>query len=181
MNSMLDQQTYMINQPALQQQELRTYRFGDSYITQTEIVYETEWFFAIFDKYPVTAGHTLIISKRRFINLVDMQSHEWMDLYTAIRTVLGRIRTFDLEKFYINKINMTQDNKSKKFMLDVLNNLRFDKMIEGFNVGINDGISAGRTVNHFHIHIIPRYKNEVRRGNNGVRMVIPSRGDFQTG
>jgi diadenosine tetraphosphate (Ap4A) HIT family hydrolase len=177
---MLDQQSYMINQPSGLQTEIRTYRFGDSYITQQEVVYETEWFFAIFDKYPVTPGHTLIISKRKFVNLIEMQSHEWMDLYTIIRTVLGRIRTFDLEKFYINKINMTQDNHSKKFMLDALNNLRFDRSIQGFNVGINDGESAGGSVKHFHIHVIPRYKSEVRRGNNGVRMVVPWKGDFKS-
>ena len=29
----------------------------------------------------------------------------------------------------------------------------------GFNVVQNNGISAGQTVFHFHVHIIPRYEN----------------------
>ena len=29
---------------------------------------------------------------------------------------------------------------------------------DAFNIGINDGAEAGRTVHHLHIHIIPRYK-----------------------
>ena len=30
---------------------------------------------------------------------------------------------------------------------------------DGFNVVQNNGISAGQTVFHFHVHIIPRYEN----------------------
>ena len=160
------------------QTEIRTFRFGDSYITQEEVIYETEFFFAMFDKYPVTAGHTLIISKRRFLNLIDMQSNEWMDLYTLLKVVLGRIKTYDLEKFYINKLNFIQDTKAKNFMVDALNSLRFDKEIQGFNVGINDGETAGRKISHFHIHIIPRYKNDLKKYGGGIRNVVPSKSDF---
>ncbi|MCK5717562.1 MAG: HIT family protein, partial [Thiomargarita sp.] len=28
---------------------------------------------------------------------------------------------------------------------------------DGFNIGINDGVAAGQTVMHLHIHLIPRY------------------------
>lgn len=31
---------------------------------------------------------------------------------------------------------------------------------DGINILQNNGESAGQTVNHFHIHIIPRYKND---------------------
>ena len=31
---------------------------------------------------------------------------------------------------------------------------------EGFNIGINDGIVAGQTVMHLHIHLIPRYPGD---------------------
>ncbi|MBP9759207.1 HIT family protein [Candidatus Dojkabacteria bacterium] len=159
----------------------KTYKFGDSYITGQDVIYETEFFFALFDKYPVTPGHTLIVSKRKFLNLIDIQSNEWMDLYTLIKVILARIKTYDLEKFYINKINTIQDNTAKKFMLECLNYLRFDKDIQGFNIGMNDGESAGRKVYHFHMHIIPRYKNDLKKYGGGIRMVVPSKSDFITG
>jgi histidine triad (HIT) family protein len=31
---------------------------------------------------------------------------------------------------------------------------------EGFNLIVNNGMSAGQTVFHFHFHIIPRFKND---------------------
>jgi hypothetical protein len=30
----------------------------------------------------------------------------------------------------------------------------------GYNIGINDGIAAGQTVMHLHIHLIPRYAGD---------------------
>lgn len=43
----------------------------------------------------------------------------------------------------------------------------------GFNVGINCGDSAGQTVMHLHIHLIPRYEGDVEDPTGGVRGVIP--------
>ena len=49
---------------------------------------------------------------------------------------------------------------------------------DGFNVGINSGEYAGQTVFHMHIHLIPRYKNDVENPRGGVRNVIPGKGDY---
>jgi diadenosine tetraphosphate (Ap4A) HIT family hydrolase len=45
----------------------------------------------------------------------------------------------------------------------------------GFNVGINCGKDGGQTVPHMHIHLIPRYKNDVEDPRGGVRGVIPTK------
>jgi ATP adenylyltransferase len=50
---------------------------------------------------------------------------------------------------------------------------------EGFNVGINIGATAGQTVPHVHIHLIPRYAGDVENPVGGVRNVIPGRGDYR--
>jgi diadenosine tetraphosphate (Ap4A) HIT family hydrolase len=49
---------------------------------------------------------------------------------------------------------------------------------DGFNVGINVNESAGQTVGHVHIHIIPRYRGDVEEPRGGVRGVIPSNRDY---
>jgi ATP adenylyltransferase len=49
-----------------------------------------------------------------------------------------------------------------------------DNMVTGFNVGINTGTSAGQTVFHVHIHLIPRRDGDVVDPRGGVRGVIPS-------
>ena len=49
---------------------------------------------------------------------------------------------------------------------------------DGFNIGINDGSSAGQTVPHLHVHVIPRYKGDVPDPRGGIRHVIPSKADY---
>ena len=45
----------------------------------------------------------------------------------------------------------------------------------GFNIGINSGTAAGQTVFHCHIHLIPRYNNDMEDPRGGVRGVIPEK------
>ena len=35
--------------------------------------------------------------------------------------------------------------------------LDYEFVLQGYNIGINDGPAAGQTVLHLHIHLIPRY------------------------
>jgi len=50
-----------------------------------------------------------------------------------------------------------------------------DKRITGFNVGVNAGTSAGQTVMHCHIHLIPRRDGDMDDPRGGVRGVIPAK------
>lgn len=49
---------------------------------------------------------------------------------------------------------------------------------DGFNVGINIGETAGQTVPHVHIHLIPRYNKDVEDPTGGIRNVIPGKGKY---
>ena len=53
-----------------------------------------------------------------------------------------------------------------------------DPVVQGFNLGINDGRSAGQTVFHVHIHLIPRRSGDVQRPEGGVRGVIPGKSAY---
>ena len=44
---------------------------------------------------------------------------------------------------------------------------------DGYNIGINVGAAAGQSINHLHIHVIPRYRGDVENPKGGVRGVIP--------
>lgn len=48
-----------------------------------------------------------------------------------------------------------------------------DPSITGFNIGANCGVSAGQSVMHAHIHLIPRRDGDVPDPRGGVRGVIP--------
>ena len=49
---------------------------------------------------------------------------------------------------------------------------------DGFNVGININEEAGQTISHCHIHIIPRYKGDVKNPRGGIRGVILSKKEY---
>jgi ATP adenylyltransferase len=53
-----------------------------------------------------------------------------------------------------------------------------DPKIEGFNIGINNGVVSGQTVFHCHIHLIPRRKGDVENPRGGVRHIISGRGYY---
>ena len=50
-----------------------------------------------------------------------------------------------------------------------------DNSITGFNVGMNCGASAGQTIFHAHIHLIPRRDGDTSNPTGGVRGVIPDK------
>ena len=50
-----------------------------------------------------------------------------------------------------------------------------DESVDGFNIGINVGATAGQTVFHVHVHLIPRRIGDVENPKGGVRGVIPAK------
>jgi diadenosine tetraphosphate (Ap4A) HIT family hydrolase len=49
---------------------------------------------------------------------------------------------------------------------------------DGYNIGINDGPTAGQTVPHLHMHLIPRYKGDLTDPRGGVRWIIPEKAKY---
>ena len=49
---------------------------------------------------------------------------------------------------------------------------------DGFNIGINVVEMAGQSIFHVHIHLIPRYKGDVKNPKGGVRHIIPGKGYY---
>ena len=52
---------------------------------------------------------------------------------------------------------------------------RSDSTVTGFNIGANCGKSAGQTIMHAHIHLIPRRDGDTPQPKGGVRGVIPDK------
>lgn len=98
--------------------------------------------FAIEDKYPVTAGHMLIIPYRHVDDYFSLLSHEYRDAEELLRILKAKIQGED-------------------------------STVTGFNVGMNCGESAGQTIKHAHIHLIPRRNGDVDDPTGGIRGCIP--------
>ncbi len=50
---------------------------------------------------------------------------------------------------------------------------------DGYNIGINVGAAAGQTVEHVHVHVIPRYHGDVADPRGGVRHAVIGRGYYR--
>ncbi len=112
-------------------------------IKDKEIITKNKYCYAIFDKFPVSKGHTLIIPFRHVETFFDASKEE-------------KIAIIDL----IDEVKKILD---KKFSPD------------GYNIGVNVGKAAGQTIMHLHIHVIPRYKGDIKDPTGGVRGVIPEK------
>ena len=75
---------------------------------------------------------------------------------------------FDLFQPELNAINRLMRSVREKLMSE-------DVSITGFNVGTNDGKTAGQTIMHCHLHLIPRREGDMSNPSGGVRGVIPER------
>lgn len=118
-------------------------------IGKERIIYENRSFIAIYDEYPVSKGHVLIISK-------DHKDRCFHDLY---HVGLDDVEKLDL----MEAIWHMQDYLSRT--LGAMD----------FNVGWNNGELAGQTVNHFHCHVIPRYIGDTENPKGGIRGCIPEK------
>jgi diadenosine tetraphosphate (Ap4A) HIT family hydrolase len=67
----------------------------------------------------------------------------------------------ELEDFY-SLIKIAHSRISKEYSTD------------GFNIGINNGIAAGQTIPHLHIHLIPRFIGDDQHPEGGIRKIIPN-------
>jgi diadenosine tetraphosphate (Ap4A) HIT family hydrolase len=108
-----------------------------------DIIYSNELVYACYDKYPVSEGHVLIITKRHISTWFDATSDEHRAIDEAIMEI--------------------------KKILD----LKYKP--DGYNIGMNCGHAAGQSIDHLHLHIIPRYRGDMEQPKGGVRGVIPER------
>lgn len=104
--------------------------------------------FAIFDNFPVTPGHVLVVTRR----LVPT----WFEATQAEQTAVMSL---------VNEVKSILDERLKP-------------KPDGYNVGFNAGEAAGQTVPHLHIHVIPRYKGDVTDPRGGIRHVMPGKGNY---
>lgn len=44
----------------------------------------------------------------------------------------------------------------------------------GYTIGVNEGTAAGRSIDHLHIHLIPRYNGDVKDPRGGIRQATPN-------
>jgi len=117
-------------------------------IEPERVMAEDEFFIIAKDKYPISPGHTLIIVKRIVARLQELTTEE-------------KSRLIPWTDWCMNHLQNTLKPKP-----------------DGFNVGLNDGPTAGQTISQLHVHVIPRYAGDVADPRGGVRWVVPSKARY---
>lgn len=66
------------------------------------------------------------------------------------------------KEHYANLFEVPQDDLAEaiKLVKKMATKMKENLHADGFNLVQNNGEVAGQTVNHFHIHLIPRYKED---------------------
>ena len=57
--------------------------------------------------------------------------------------------------------------------------MALDPSVTSFNVGTNDGVDAGQSIYHLHIHLFPRRPGDIENPRGGVRGIIPARQKYE--
>ncbi len=147
---------------------------------KTFVDLEDELFWGMFDFNPVSPGHLLLIPKRHVVDCESLTQAEWISLQGVIKKATTHIESTDLKKIYEQIIHHAVSPNSVWFAQKALNSLETQIKPDAYNYGINDGKAAGRTIDHFHWHIIPRYNGDMEDPRGGVRHVIPEMGNYKT-
>jgi diadenosine tetraphosphate (Ap4A) HIT family hydrolase len=101
---------------------------------------------ALWDSFPVSPGHALVVPRRHAAGWADLTAEEKAAIFAAVdplRAVIAALHSPD-----------------------------------GFNIGCNDGVAAGQTVMHFHLHVIPRYAGDAPDPRGGVRWAVPAKARY---
>ncbi|WP_206675444.1 HIT domain-containing protein [Mariprofundus sp. KV] len=77
------------------------------------------------------------------------------------------------------ELGQAEINACNSLLLDLKNIIETDdSSVSGFNIGINNGESAGQTIFHCHIHLIPRRDGDVENPRGGVRHSVMGSGYY---
>ena len=144
------------------------------------IIFQNRSFLGIFDTNPVNPGHALVIPSRHVVSLFDLNEVEQADYFDAIRGVKRIIETTDLIDLYQEMLGLGYLQDRPKDHIKAVLQLEFlGNPPDAYTVGNNYGREAGRSIDHLHVILLPRYRGDVEDPRGGIRNVIPSRAQYQ--
>ncbi|TAK86246.1 MAG: HIT family protein [Betaproteobacteria bacterium] len=116
------------------------------FCAEQQALARNEHAFMIYDRWPATRGHTLIVTARHVEDFFKTSRDERQAMLNLV----------DEAKVLLDEAYAPQ----------------------GYNIGVNVGETAGQTVMHCHLHVIPRYRGDVPNPRGGIRAVIPGKQSY---
>lgn len=103
---------------------------------------------ALRDGFPVSEGHTLIMPRRHVRSVFELAGEEQQDVWNLVAEIRDKLKASP------------------------------GPVPDAFNIGPNDGVQAGQTVMHAHVHVIPRYQEDSPDPRGGIRWVLPRKANY---
>lgn len=110
------------------------------------------------------------------MNRVMVQTVGWYARYDNFPAAPGHVEIVP-KRHVESYFDLTREEAGEAFV--VLGLAR--KLVElehsrpdGYTIGINEGRAAGRSIDHLHIHLIPRYVGDVPDPRGGIRRALPN-------
>ncbi len=148
------------------------------FVKQT--LFDHPQFWVMWDAHPVTPGHVLILPKEHMLSLTDLPPEEWGQLASITREIVATLKHSNLTKVYQELKLLELTPRSGEFIDRALATLRTAPAWSGdFNFGVNNGVLAGRSINHLLFHFIPRFEGDVPEINGGLRSIIAYQANYQ--
>ena len=143
-------------------------------------IFENRSYVSIFDTNPVNPGHALVIPKRHVASVFELNEMEQDDYFEAIKGVKGIIENTDFHQLYTEMLSRDYlQGRPMDHINNVLQLSFLGKQPDAYTVGNNDGRAAGRSIDHLHVILLPRYEGDVENPRGGIRNVIPDRANYQ--
>ncbi|KAI1774100.1 HIT-like protein [Hypoxylon cercidicola] len=128
--------------------------FGPFEVT-SQVFFTTPYSFALVNLKPLLPGHVLVCPKKPHHRLTELTAPELTDLFQAVQTVQRMLARYYFSHAWFEKHGhdtATADGTPTA---------------GSFNIAIQDGQEAGQTVDHLHVHVIPRIRGETAKEEAG--------------
>ncbi|MGH4019717.1 MAG: HIT family protein [Pseudonocardiaceae bacterium] len=109
------------------------------------------------------------------INRIFLQSARFYARYDNFPATAGHLEIVP-KRHVVSFFELTLDEISEAYELMGAAKLELSCRYNpaGYTIGINEGRAAGRSVDHLHIHLIPRYEGDVADPRGGIRQILPN-------
>jgi histidine triad (HIT) family protein len=121
-----------------------------------------------------------VIPKRHVASVFELNETEQADYFDALRGVKQAVEGTDLKDLYQEMMTRDYLRDRPLDQIEAVLELPFlGNSPDAYTVGNNDGRAAGRSIDHLHVIVLPRYEGDVENPRGGIRNVIPDRAHYK--
>ncbi|MCW9046877.1 MAG: HIT family protein, partial [Gammaproteobacteria bacterium] len=113
-------------------------------------------------------------------SIFNLNETEHDDYFDAIYGVKKVVESTDMKSLYEEMLKRDCFKERPRDHIETVLKLPFLRnQPNAYTLGNNDGREAGRSIDHLHIIMLPRFKGDVENPGGGIRNVIPKRAQYK--